>query len=191
MPWMRTSSNIEGIGGRLRQHRLFRRGRCVHGDRVSRTSAAPAGCTTRSGRYPPETMLSHTFYESKPGEFFRLLPGQDAGPGRPAQRRPPEAGRVGAGGKAEGGHHPEHRRPAPGGRQPTRCWSSTAACYRNHCTRCGKVLRRWSCIVQQRQGVPRCSCGGVIKPDVVLYEEALDEDVAGRGPPVHRGRRTC
>ena len=46
---------------------------------------------------------------------------------------------------------------------------------RNHCTRCGQFygVER---IVNSR-GVPRCSCGGIIKPDVVLYEESLDEDV--------------
>lgn len=46
---------------------------------------------------------------------------------------------------------------------------------RNHCTRCGQFygVER---IVNSR-GVPCCSCGGIIKPDVVLYEESLDEDV--------------
>ena len=39
-------------------------------------------------KYPPEVILSHTFYESNPEEFFPLLPGQAAGPGRQAQRRP-------------------------------------------------------------------------------------------------------
>ena len=49
---------------------------------------------------------------------------------------------------------------------------------RNHCTRCGKFygVER----IVNSTGVPRCDCGGVIKPDVVLYEEALDEDVMAR-----------
>ena len=49
---------------------------------------------------------------------------------------------------------------------------------RNHCTRCGKFygVER----IAGSTGVPRCDCGGVIKPDVVLYEESLDEDVMAR-----------
>ena len=44
--------------------------------------------------------------------------------------------------------------------------------HRNHCTRCGKF---WPLeAILQSEGVPRCTCGGVIKPDVVLYEEPLD-----------------
>ena len=49
---------------------------------------------------------------------------------------------------------------------------------RNHCTRCGKFygVER----IAESRGIPRCTCGGIIKPDVVLYEESLDEDVMAR-----------
>ena len=46
--------------------------------------------------------------------------------------------------------------------------------HRNHCTRCGKFFDLAS--VKAQSGVPRCDCGGVIKPDVVLYGEGLDDD---------------
>ena len=46
---------------------------------------------------------------------------------------------------------------------------------RNHCMRCGRAYGVQAVI--ESTGVPRCSCGGVIKPDVVLYEEGLDSDV--------------
>ena len=46
---------------------------------------------------------------------------------------------------------------------------------RNHCMRCGKAYTLADVVAAA--GVPRCSCGGVIKPDVVLYEEALDAEV--------------
>lgn len=46
---------------------------------------------------------------------------------------------------------------------------------RNFCVRCGKSYGVETVI--EAKGVPRCSCGGVIKPDVVLYEEGLDQDV--------------
>ena len=45
--------------------------------------------------------------------------------------------------------------------------------HRNHCTRCGAFYTLDD--VLRSEGVPRCGCGGVIKPDVVLYGEALDE----------------
>ena len=44
---------------------------------------------------------------------------------------------------------------------------------RNHCTKCGKFYGLEA--VLESEGVPRCTCGGVIKPDVVLYEEGLDQ----------------
>lgn len=44
--------------------------------------------------------------------------------------------------------------------------------YRNHCMRCGKFYD--FDYVKHSEGVPRCECGGIVKPDVVLYEEGLD-----------------
>ena len=44
---------------------------------------------------------------------------------------------------------------------------------RNYCTRCGKFYP--ASFVKNCDGIPRCSCGGIVKPDVVLYEEGLDE----------------
>ena len=49
---------------------------------------------------------------------------------------------------------------------------------RNYCTKCGKFYPLSA--VTGTDGVPRCSCGGVIKPDVVLYEEALNDDTVSR-----------
>lgn len=54
------------------------------------------------------------------------------------------------------------------------CWSSTAVCHRNFCERCGKFYGLDH--ILHTEGVPRCDCGGIIKPDVVLYEEGLNED---------------
>jgi NAD-dependent deacetylase len=46
---------------------------------------------------------------------------------------------------------------------------------RNYCTRCGKF--HTAEFIRDSEGIPRCSCGGIVKPDVVLYEEGLDGDV--------------
>ena len=50
--------------------------------------------------------------------------------------------------------------------------------YRNYCEKCGKFYPPE--YIRDSDGVPRCTCGGIIKPDVVLYEESLDEDVMAR-----------
>ena len=47
--------------------------------------------------------------------------------------------------------------------------------HRNYCQKCGKFYD--AAYVKTSKGIPRCECGGVIKPDVVLYEEGLDQDV--------------
>lgn len=47
--------------------------------------------------------------------------------------------------------------------------------HRNYCQRCGKFYD--AAYVKNAEGIPRCECGGIIKPDVVLYEEGLDPDI--------------
>lgn len=47
--------------------------------------------------------------------------------------------------------------------------------YKNYCMKCHKSYEAKD--IFEKEGIPRCSCGGIIKPDVVLYEENLDEDV--------------
>lgn len=125
-------------------------------------------------KYPPETILSHTFYKSKPEEFFRFYRAKMLAP----DARPNAAHQKLAEWETQGklkavitqnidGLHQK-----AGSRKVLELHGSVL---RNHCTRCGQFygVER---IVNSR-GVPRCSCGGIIKPDVVLYEESLDEDV--------------
>ena len=53
--------------------------------------------------------------------------------------------------------------------------------HRNYCTRCGKIYSQEDILnMDEPDGIPRCSCGGTIKPDVVLYEESLDQEVLSR-----------
>jgi NAD-dependent deacetylase len=56
-----------------------------------------------------------------------------------------------------------------------RVWELHGSVLRNYCTRCGKAFSARE--ILESTGVPVCSCGGIIKPDVVLYEEALDQKV--------------
>lgn len=123
--------------------------------------------------YPPETILSHTFYIRKPEEFFRfyrdkmLFP--DAEPSMPHIK----LAELEQCGKLKGvitqnidGLHQK-----AGSRHVIELHGSVL---RNYCERCGEFYGLDTII--NSEGVPTCKCGGRIKPDVVLYEEGLDEN---------------
>ncbi len=124
--------------------------------------------------WPPETIISHSFFERRPEEFFRfyrekMLP-LTAQPNA-AHRKLAEleqAGRLSAvvTQNIDGLHQ----------RAGSHCvYELHGSIWRNHCIRCGKSFGPE--IIRDSPGIPRCSCGGIIKPDVVLYEEGLDSDV--------------
>lgn len=127
--------------------------------------------------YPPETILSHTFYRRKPEEFFRFYRDKmlclDARPNAAHQKLAQweREGKL----KAVITQNIDGLHQRAGSRNVLELHGSVL---RNYCERCGSFYDA-SYILQSR-GVPRCSCGGPIKPDVVLYEEGLDEDVLGR-----------
>ena len=125
-------------------------------------------------KYPPEVILSHTFYESNPEEFFRFYRAKMLAP----DARPNAAHKKLAEWEAEGRlkavitQNIDGLHQAAGSRTVLELHGSVR---RNHCERCGKFYGLDH--ILHTEGVPRCSCGGIIKPDVVLYEENLDEDV--------------
>ena len=127
--------------------------------------------------YPPETMLSHSFYVAHTEEFYDFYRAKMLSPeAKPnaAHRKLAEwekAGKL----KAVITQNIDNLHQAAGSREVLELHGSA---WRNYCQRCGAFygIER---IVQSR-GVPRCSCGGVIKPDVVLYEEGLNEDTIAR-----------
>ena len=123
-------------------------------------------------KYPPEVILSHTFYESNPEEFFRFYRAKmlapDAKPNA-AHRKLAEweaAGRL----KAVITQNIDGLHQAAGSKNVLELHGSV---HRNHCEKCGKFYGLD--YILSTEGVPRCSCGGIIKPDVVLYEEGLDQ----------------
>ena len=122
--------------------------------------------------YPPETILSHSFYKSNPEEFWRFY--RDKMLYLDAQ--PNAAHRKLAQWEAEGklksvitqnidGLHQK-----AGSRNVLELHGSVL---RNYCERCGKFYTAEE--ILHSEGIPRCTCGGPIKPDVVLYEEGLDQ----------------
>ena len=121
--------------------------------------------------YPPEEILSRSFFDARPEEFYRFYREKmlclDAQP-NPAHRKLAE---LEAAGKLtsvvtqniDGLHQRAGSR---------RVWELHGSVYRNHCMRCGRAYPVE--FVRDSGGVPRCACGGIVKPDVVLYEEQLD-----------------
>ena len=125
-------------------------------------------------KYPPEVILSHTFYESNPEEFFRfyraklLSPHAKPNPAHYKLAQWEQEGRLTAvvTQNIDGLHQ------AAGSRRVLELHGSV---HRNYCQRCGKFHSLD--FILSTEGVPRCACGGVVKPDVVLYEEGLDQTI--------------
>ena len=120
-------------------------------------------------KYPPETILSHTFYKSNPEEFFRFYRAKMLAP----EARPNAAHRKLAEWEAAGKLTAVVTQNIDGLHQAA--GSKHVCVHRNYCERCGKFYGLD--VLLNGTGVPRCTCGGVIKPDVVLYEEGLDQSV--------------
>ncbi len=123
-------------------------------------------------RYPPEVILSHSFYESKPEEFFRFYRAKLLAPGakpNAAHRKLAEWERAGKL-KAVVTQNIDGLHQAAGSRTVLELHGSV---HRNYCETCGK-FHSFDFMLHS-EGVPRCACGGRVKPDVVLYEEGLDQ----------------
>ena len=122
--------------------------------------------------YPPETILSHSFFEVRPAEFFEfyrdrmLFPNAKPNKAHTWLAKFEETGRLtGVVTQNIDGLHQ-----AAGSR---RVFELHGSVHRNSCMDCGKFFPMET--ILHSTGIPRCECGGVIKPDVVLYEEGLDD----------------
>ena len=121
---------------------------------------------------PPETILSHTYYERYPEKFFAFYRAKllcEWAKPNAAHRKLAEWEREGKL-RAVITQNIDGLHQAAGSRKDLELHGSTL---RNYCEKCGKLYGVE--YIRSCDGVPRCSCGGRIKPDVVLYEEALDE----------------
>ena len=125
-------------------------------------------------KYPPETILSHSFYESHTEEFYEFyrtkMLAPDAQPNA-AHKKLAQWEREGKL-KAVITQNIDGLHQKAGSREVLELHGSVL---RNHCLRCGKFYGVEA--EAESTGIPRCTCGGVIKPDVVLYEESLNEQV--------------
>ena len=122
-------------------------------------------------KYPPEVILSHTFYESNPEEFFRFYRAKMLAP----DAKPNAAHRKLAAWEAAGKLKAVITQNIDGLHQAagsSNVLELHGSVHRNHCEKCGKFYGLD--YILSTEGVPRCACGGIVKPDVVLYEEGLD-----------------
>ena len=130
-------------------------------------------------KYPPETMLSHSFFESHTEEFYnfyrnQLMPPEGIQPNtahlRLAQLE--QEGKLQAivTQNVDGLHEKAGSK---------KIFNLHGSIYENRCLRCGRRFDglAGARVIRNAPGIPRCDCGGIIKPDVVLYEEGLDQDV--------------
>lgn len=122
--------------------------------------------------YPPETILSHTFFMNQPEEFFRFYQDKmlcDTAQPNAAHRKLAEleqAGKL----KAVVTQNIDNLHQMAGSKKVLELHGSV---HRNYCMRCHRFYG--FAHMKAAKGVPRCACGGMIKPDVVLYEEGLDQ----------------
>ena len=160
--WIRNSDNIVFFGGAG----------------VSTESGIPDfrsvdGLYNQKYKYPPETILSHSFYIRKPEEFFEfyrnkmLFPDAKPNAAHKALAKLEKKGKL----KAVVTQNIDGLHQAAGSETVYELHGSV---HRNYCESCGKFYGLKDIMAQK--GVPKCSCGGIIKPDVVLYEEGLDQN---------------
>lgn len=127
--------------------------------------------------YPPETILSHSFYRQNTEEFFRFYRDKmlylDAQPNA-AHRKLAQWEREGKL-KAVITQNIDGLHQKAGSRNVLELHGSVL---RNYCEKCRHFYD--ASYILNSQGVPRCTCGGTVKPDVVLYEEGLDQAILSR-----------
>ena len=132
------------------------------------------GLYNQEWRYPPETILSHTFFQNNTEEFYRfyrkkmLFPNAKPNAAHEALAELERMGILTAviTQNIDGLHQ------AAGSQHVIELHGTV---HKNFCTRCRRFYSLED--ILNSDGVPRCSCGGIIRPDIVLYEEALDQDV--------------
>ncbi len=131
------------------------------------------GLYRQSYAYPPETILSHTFFMRNTEEFFRFYRNKMLF----LEAKPNTAHLVAAELEREGKlravvtQNIDGLHQAAGSRTVYELHGSV---HRNYCMECGKFYPVEA--ILKSEGIPHCTCGGIIKPDVVLYEESLNSE---------------
>ena len=125
-------------------------------------------------KYPPETMLSHTFYRGHTAEFYdfykkkMIFPAARPNPAHLKLAELEKAGKL----KAVVTQNIDGLHQLAGSKKVLELHGSVK---RNYCEQCRKFYD--DSVILHSAGIPTCACGGTVKPDVVLYEEGLDRDI--------------
>ena len=130
---------------------------------------SPDGLYNQHYKFPPETMLSRSFFDAHPEEFFRFYRDKMLNPGAKPNAAHKKLAELEAAGKLRSvitqnidGLHQE-----AGSR---RVWELHGSVLRNRCMRCGKPYP--TRFLAECEGVPRCACGGIVKPEVADLRQA-------------------
>ena len=132
------------------------------------------GLYNQKFEYPPETIISHSFFLQDPAYFYRFYREKMM----PLGFEPNITHRTLARWEQEGRLRGVITQNIDGLHQKAgsrAVFELHGSVLRNYCMDCGKFYDAQT--VKQAQGIPRCSCGGIVKPDVVLYEEQLNGEV--------------
>lgn len=130
---------------------------------------------TSFGKYPAETVISHDFFMMHPKEFYDFYKSKMVYPDAKPNAMHALLARLEKSGKIEGivTQNIDGLHQAAGSKKVFELHGSI---WRNRCERCRKFFDLD--YILSKEGVPHCDeCGGIIKPEVVLYGENLDEDV--------------
>ena len=132
------------------------------------------GLYNQKWKYPPETILSHSFFERDPAEYYRFHREKLVIDGVKPNRAHLRLAELEAEGKLRAviTQNIDGLHQAAGSKNVLELHGSIL---RSYCSRCCRPYPAEE--MNRGQGVPRCVCGGIIRPDIVLYEEPLDDDV--------------
>ena len=132
------------------------------------------GLYNQQWNYPPETILSHSFFTRDPEEYYRFHRAKLVVEGVKPNRAHLRLASLEREGKLRAviTQNIDGLHQAAGSKKVLELHGSILRAY------CSKCRRPYPAdVINYGTGVPRCSCGGVIRPDIVLYEEGLDEDI--------------
>ena len=132
------------------------------------------GLYNQQWNYPPETILSHSFFTRDPEEYYRFHRAKLVVEGVKPNRAHLRLASLEREGKLRAviTQNIDELHQAAGSKKVLELHGSILRAY------CSKCRRPYPAdVINYGTGVPHCSCGGVIRPDIVLYEEGLDEDI--------------
>lgn len=135
------------------------------------------GLYNQKWKYPPETILSHSFFERNPEEYYRFHREKLVVDGVKPNRAHLRLAQLEQDGKLKAviTQNIDGLHQAAGSKNVLELHGSILRAY---CSRCRKPYPAEK--MNHGEGVPHCTCGGVIRPDIVLYEEPLDDDIVRR-----------